>query len=102
MSESVVLYCHNSPLLLKDIERDEGGRIKKGWVVNGAWRYERLGNTVAAKENMTGFVVNQWHQTIDDELEVPITGSFRYNEYNEVIASANKSRDKYLDETKAH
>lgn len=29
MSEAVVLYCHNSPLLLRDIERDPDGRIKK-------------------------------------------------------------------------
>lgn len=102
MSEAVVLYCHNSPLLLRDIERDPDGRIKKGWVINGSWKYERLGNTVAAKEYLNGFVVNQWHQTINDELEVPVTGSFRFDEYNEVIASANKSRDEYLNETKAH
>lgn len=57
---------------------------------------------MAAKEYLSGFMVNQWEQTIDDELEVPITGSFRFDEYNEVIASANKSRDEYLNETKAH
>lgn len=102
MSKAVVLYCHGSPLLLIDIKRDANGRIKEGWVVNGAWQYERLANTAAAKENITGFVVNQWHQTIDDELEVPVVGSFRFEEYNEVIASANESRNKYLNETKTH
>lgn len=68
---SVVLFIGNSPLLLRNVERDSDGRITAGHVVNGAWRYERLGNTACAKD-ANGFVVNQWEQTVEMEREVPV------------------------------
>lgn len=94
MSESVVLILFgNNPLLLESVRRDIDGRIVQGNVVNGGWKYKRLGNTAGAFD-FYGHTVNQWEQKAEDEREVVVPSGVR-GDYNNIIAWALKQPVKH-------
>lgn len=56
-------------LWLSSVKRNTDGTIKSGWVVNGAWNYERRGNEELAKNGNE--IRNRW--PIEVYKEVPVT-----------------------------
>ena len=113
MTRGVVLFFESNgkweaSLWLKDVKRNEDGSIKSGWVVNGAWNYERRGDEELAKDGNK--IMNRWPIQPYKEIEVlanwveimdqgvydPLTGLTKYSDYNLVMARAQAIMDNDL------
>lgn len=84
---NVVLFVRNSPLLLRDVERDAKGRIESGYVVNGQWAFRRVGDEGRAMSGKS--IVSRWLQPESVERSVDVPTTFR-GDYNNVIAWAER------------
>jgi hypothetical protein len=82
-----VLYLDDSALMLQDIKRDKEGRIRRAWVVNGAWTLTITGNQAQARDGYDSVVTRR-----DFERYAEIAVELRSNNYNTVIWAADKQR----------
>jgi hypothetical protein len=83
MSTSTVLYIDYDPLLLEEIERDDNGKIKSAWVVNGAWKLEIRGNILYVEGDF-------YIRPFESSFEVAVPNS-EYMNYGSIISEANKT-----------
>ncbi len=95
-NKGVVLFFENwegkwkADLWLTDVKRNEDGSIKSGWVVNGAWNYERRKDEELAKDS--NIIRNRW--VIRQYKEVTVCTDWvevkyhSYDCYNEVMQRA--------------
>jgi hypothetical protein len=86
----VVLFHpkHGADLYLSEVKRHEDGSIKSGYVMNGAWNFERrLDGQVLAKDGR--FIVTRWADPAYTEFPVP--ADWR-GDYNSIMARAEEAR----------
>ena len=83
-----VIFCAMGTLLLRDIKRNEEGRITFGWVKNGGWGFEvRKGEQLAKSGN---YIVTRRPDT--PFIEIPIPDSVEDN-YSVAIEWAEKMKE---------
>lgn len=110
MTRGVVLFFESNgkweaSLWLKDVKRNEDGSIKSGWVVNGAWNYERRGDEELAKDGnkiMNRWpiqpykeveVLANWVEIVDQGVYDPLTGLTKWSDYNLIMTRAQAIMD---------
>lgn len=83
----VVLLTPRGALLLTKVKRDDAGRVKSGYVENGAWNFEIRGGEQLAKSGNT--IVNRWPDSPSKEVVIPDTVR---GDYNAVITWAERQQ----------
>lgn len=81
----VVLFTPRGALFLSNVTRDNSGRVKSGYVENGAWHFEIRGKEQLAKAGNT--IVTRWPDAPSKEVVVPDTVR---GDYNDVIRWAER------------
>ena len=83
----ICLFLNGEPsLLLRDVKRDSKGKIKSGFVVNGAWGFEIHKGEVLAKSD--DYIVSRW--PVPDYVEVEIPKHVK-GDYNSVMNWAREN-----------
>lgn len=83
-----VVILTPSPLLLERVTRDDEGRIKSGYVVNGAWNLEFRGDELLAKSER--HIVSRQQVARDSVVEIPVDPKWD-GDYNEIIELAMRA-----------
>lgn len=74
---SIGLQLHLSDVKLKD------GKLKSGYIINGAWKLDRFGNKWRANKNTSTFPIKD-----EDFVLIEIPKKYEQN-YNEALSYAN-------------
>lgn len=83
----ICLFLNGEPsLLLTDVKRDSKGKIKSGFVVNGAWDFEILKGEVLVKSH--DYIVSRW--PVPEYVEVEIPKDLK-GDYNSVMNWAKEN-----------
>ena len=90
----LVLFMGDSPLLLENVQRDEGGRVLSGDVVNGAWHLRLSSGRYGAYTSANAKTpVNKFSTSPEEVVEVAVPAAVK-GDYNSVIDWAMEHRAK--------